>query len=133
MLGGKKGLLTSCTKARVKFPVRISDVVATLKGSVDPERYYVVSGHYDTRVTDVDNYTADAPGADDDASGVAVSMELARIMATRRPAATIVFAAVAGEEQNLYGSNYLAQSYKNASVNVQGYLFLSCSFGVMSC
>lgn len=46
-------------------------------------------------------------------------MELARIMATRRPAATIVFAAVAGEEQNLYGSNFLAQTYKNASVNVQ--------------
>ncbi|KAI4105189.1 MAG: hypothetical protein LQ339_003520 [Xanthoria mediterranea] len=105
---------------RILFPVRISDVVATLRGSVDPDRHYVVSGHYDTRCSDPNDFECDAPGADDDASGVAVSMELARIMATRRPAATIVFAAVAGEEQALYGSQYLAQSYKNASVNVQG-------------
>ncbi|KAL8853827.1 MAG: hypothetical protein Q9221_001298 [Calogaya cf. arnoldii] len=105
---------------RILFPVRISDVVATLRGSMDPGRYYVVSGHYDSRVSDPNDFESDAPGADDDASGVAVSMELARIMATRRPAATIVFAAVAGEEQGLYGSQYLAQSYKNASVNVQG-------------
>lgn len=62
------------------------------------------------------------------ASGVAISMELARIMATRRPAATIVFAAVAGEEQGLFGSTFLAQTYKNASVNVQGMLVQSkCS------
>ncbi|CAL8575920.1 hypothetical protein XPA_001815 [Xanthoria parietina] len=105
---------------RILFPVRISDVVATLRGSVDPDRHYVVSGHYDTRCSDPNDFECDAPGADDDASGVAVSMELARIMATRRPAATIVFAAVAGEEQALYGSQYLARSYKNASVNVQG-------------
>ncbi|KAL9000445.1 MAG: hypothetical protein Q9169_000962 [Polycauliona sp. 2 TL-2023] len=105
---------------RVLFPVRISDVVATLKGSADPGRHYVVSGHYDTRCSDPNDFECDAPGADDDASGVAVSMELARVMATRRPAATIVFAAVAAEEQGLYGSQYLAQSYKNASVNVQG-------------
>ncbi|KAL9631699.1 MAG: hypothetical protein Q9204_004116 [Flavoplaca sp. TL-2023a] len=105
---------------RILFPVRISDVVATLKGSVDPGRYYVVSGHYDTRCSDPNDFECDSPGADDDASGVAVSMELARIMASRRPAATIVFVAVAGEEQGLYGAQYLAQSYKNASVNVQG-------------
>ncbi|KAL8834128.1 MAG: hypothetical protein Q9170_003902 [Blastenia crenularia] len=105
---------------RILFPVRITDIVATLKGSVDPGRHYVVSGHYDSRCSDPNDYTSDAPGADDDGSGVAISMELARIMATRRPAATIVFAVVAGEEQNLYGSRFLAQTYKNASVNVQG-------------
>ncbi|KAI4169434.1 MAG: hypothetical protein LQ343_005738 [Gyalolechia ehrenbergii] len=105
---------------RIPFPVRISDVVSTLRGSVDPGRYYVISGHYDTRCSDPNDYTCDAPGADDDASGVAIAMELARIMATRRPAATIVFVAVAGEEQGLYGSQFLAQTYKNASMNVQG-------------
>ncbi|KAL8924860.1 MAG: hypothetical protein Q9172_002479 [Xanthocarpia lactea] len=105
---------------RILFPVRISDVVATLRGSVDPGRLYVVSGHYDTRCSDPNDFECDSPGADDDASGVAVSMELARIMATRRPAATIVFAAVAGEEQGLFGSRLLAQTYRNASVNVQG-------------
>lgn len=57
--------------SRISFPVKISNVVATLKGDKDPDRVYVVSGHYDSRVTDVMNYEADAPGANDDASGVA--------------------------------------------------------------
>lgn len=105
---------------RVLFDVRISDIVATLRGSETPDRVYVISGHYDSRCTDPNDYTSLAPGADDDGSGVAVAMELARIMATRKPKSTLVFAAVAGEEQNLYGSNFLAQTYKNASVNVAG-------------
>lgn len=81
---------------------------------------YVVAGHYDSRVTDVMDATSDAPGADDDASGVALVMELARVMAKRRPAATIVFTAVAGEEQGLYGSRYAATQFKAAGVDVQG-------------
>jgi Zn-dependent M28 family amino/carboxypeptidase len=104
---------------RIPVPTRISNIKATLRGSVTPERVYVVSGHYDSRVTDVMNATADAPGADDDASGVAVSMELARIMAKREPKATIVFAAVAGEEQGLYGARYMAAQYKAAGTDVQ--------------
>jgi hypothetical protein len=56
---------------RISFPVRISNIVATLKGSTNPSRVYVVSGHYDSRITDVMNFVDDAPGADDDASGVA--------------------------------------------------------------
>ena len=66
------------------------------------------------------NFTSDAPGADDDASGVAVPLELARVMATPHPTATIIFAAVAGEEQGLYGSTYLAQQLKAAGADVQG-------------
>jgi Zn-dependent M28 family amino/carboxypeptidase len=106
--------------SRIPIPTVISNVVATLRGATDPNRVYVVSGHYDSRVTDVMNFTSDAPGADDDASGVAVSMELARIMATRHPQATIIFAAVAGEEQGLYGSTFLAQQLKAAGADVQG-------------
>ncbi|KAK8223101.1 putative zinc metalloprotease [Phyllosticta capitalensis] len=105
---------------RFPFPTRISNVVARLEGSSDPSRVYVVSGHYDSRITDIDNYTDDAPGANDDASGVALVLELARIMATKRPRATILFVAVAGEEQGLYGARFLAQTLKNASVNVEG-------------
>src|SRR6476469_801393 len=104
---------------RIPVPTRITNIVATLRGSVTPERVYVVSGHYDSRVTDVMNATADAPGADDDASGVAVSMELARVMATRAPKATIVFAAVAGEEQGLYGSRHMAAQFRAAGTDVQ--------------
>ncbi|GAA3800280.1 M20/M25/M40 family metallo-hydrolase [Streptomyces coacervatus] len=106
--------------SRIPTATKITNVLATLRGSVTPERVYVVSGHYDSRVTDVMNATADAPGADDDASGVAVVLELARVMAKRRPASTIVFAAVAGEEQGLYGSTYLAQQLKAAGTDVQG-------------
>ncbi|MEV6108776.1 M28 family metallopeptidase [Streptomyces sp. NPDC051940] len=106
--------------SRIPVATRITNIVATLRGSVAPERVYVVSGHYDSRVTDVMNATADAPGADDDASGVAVAMELARVMATRRPAATLVFAAVAGEEQGLYGSRHMATQFKAAGADVQG-------------
>jgi Zn-dependent M28 family amino/carboxypeptidase len=105
--------------SRIPVATRITNVVATLRGAVDPGRVHVVSGHYDSRATDVMDATSDAPGADDDASGVAVAMELARVMAKRRPAATIVFAAVAGEEQGLYGSAYLAQQFKAAGTNVQ--------------
>ena len=106
--------------SRIPTATKITNVLATLRGSVTPERVYVVSGHYDSRVTDVMDATSDAPGADDDASGVAVVLELARVMARRRPAATIVFAAVAGEEQGLYGSTYLAQQLKAAGTDVQG-------------
>ncbi|WP_371598887.1 M20/M25/M40 family metallo-hydrolase [Streptomyces sp. NBC_00564] len=106
--------------SRIPTATRITNVVATLRGSVTPERVYVVSGHYDSRVTDVMDAVSDAPGADDDASGVAVALELARVMARRRPAATIVFAAVAGEEQGLYGSAYMAQQFKVAGADVQG-------------
>ncbi|MBG0853588.1 M20/M25/M40 family metallo-hydrolase [Streptomyces spinoverrucosus] len=105
---------------RIPTPTRITNVVATLRGAVTPERVYVVSGHYDSRVTDVMDATSDSPGADDDASGVAVVLELARVMATRRPASTIVFAAVAGEEQGLYGAAHMAQQLKAAGADVQG-------------
>ncbi|MCX4907600.1 M20/M25/M40 family metallo-hydrolase [Streptomyces sp. NBC_00878] len=104
---------------RIPTATRITNVVATLRGSVTPDRVYVVSGHYDSRVTDVMDATSDAPGADDDASGVAVAMELARVMAKRRPASTIVFAAVAGEEQGLYGAAHMASRFKAAGTDVQ--------------
>jgi Peptidase family M28 len=108
--------------SRIPVPTRISNVRATLRGSAEPDRIYLVSGHYDSRVTDVLNATSDAPGADDDASGTAVSMELARVMATRQPRATLVFLTVAGEEQGLYGSGFTASQYRAAGADIQGML-----------
>ena len=105
---------------RIPTPTRITNVIATLRGSKHPERVYVISGHYDSRVTDVMDATSDAPGADDDASGVAVSLEVARVLATRRPESTIVLAAVAAEEQGLYGSEHMAQAFQDAGLDVQG-------------
>ncbi|HTJ37875.1 MAG TPA: M28 family metallopeptidase [Dactylosporangium sp.] len=104
--------------ARNPEPVTVTNVVATLRGTVSPDRVHVVSGHYDSRITDVLNFTDDAPGADDDASGVAVVLELARVFATRPTESTIVFVAFAGEEQGLFGSTYFAAQLKAASANV---------------
>ncbi len=104
----------------ISRPTRITNVLATLRGSGNPRRIYIVTGHYDSRASDVLDSTSDAPGADDDASGVAIAMELARVMADQDPEATIVFGAVAGEEQGLYGSAHLAKTYKRRGVKVQG-------------
>jgi hypothetical protein len=103
-------------------PVTVTNVIGTLKGtqSESANRVYVVSGHYDSRCTDVLNFTCDAPGADDDASGVAAVLELARVMSKHDFDATIVFMAVAGEEQGLYGSTFFAQQAKAAGMDVEG-------------
>jgi Zn-dependent M28 family amino/carboxypeptidase len=106
--------------SRIPTPTVITNLIATLTGSASPNRAYVVSGHYDSRVSDVMNFTSDAPGADDDASGVAAVLEMARVMATHQPKATIVFAAVAGEEQGLFGAAHMAAQFKAAGVDVQG-------------
>ena len=107
--------------SRIPFPVNITNVVARINGTEDANRTYVVTGHYDSRKLDIMDYTGDAPGADDDASGVAVVMELARVVASMgQPKATMIFAATAGEEQGLYGATHLAEVLKNASVNVEG-------------
>jgi hypothetical protein len=98
----------------------ITNVIATLQGTASPERFYVVTGHLDSRCTNILDSTSDAPGADDDASGVAVMLELARIFATRQFPGTLVFAAVDGEEEGLFGSTFMAQQMKAAGNDVQG-------------
>ena len=108
--------------SRIPTPTVITNIVATLHGT-DPasaDRYYVVSGHYDSRVTHVLNATSDAPGANDDASGVSALLEMARVMAPHPTESNIVFAAVAGEEQGLYGSEHLAQVAQDNHWNVLG-------------
>ena len=106
--------------SRIPVPTTITNVIATLKGTAATERVYVVTGHLDSRVTDVMNFTSDAPGADDDASGVAAVLEMARLFATRSFPGTLVFATVAGEEQGLFGSAFMAQQMKAAGTDVQG-------------
>jgi hypothetical protein len=65
--------------SRIPFPTKISNVLATIEGSEDPSRVYVITGHYDSRVTDVLDYTSDAPGANDDASGTARMYQFTRV------------------------------------------------------
>lgn len=101
---------------------KMINIVATLPGE-QPEardRIYVVSGHYDSRVSDPMNATADAPGANDDASGVAAVLEMARVMSKEKWDATLVFMAVAGEEQGLFGSSHWARMAKEKNWNIAG-------------
>ena len=107
--------------ARVPEPTMITNVVATLKGT-QPEsvgRTYIVSGHYDSMCTSPTDTTCDAPGANDDASGTAAVLEMARVMAKYKFDATIIFMAVAGEEQGLLGSTYFAEQAKQKGIDVE--------------
>jgi hypothetical protein len=109
---------------RIPQPTTLSNVYAILRGS-DPaqnQRMYLVTGHYDSRDTDVMDTHGFAPGANDDASGVAVSLECARVLSKLKLPATLVFVAVAGEEQGLNGSRHLAQLAKQQGWNLEGVL-----------
>ncbi len=106
---------------RVPQPTMITNVVATLKGT-DPtseNRVYVVSGHYDSMCGSPTDAKCDAPGANDDASGTAAVLEMARVMAKYEFDATIVFMAVAGEEQGLLGSTYFAEQAKKNNMDIE--------------
>jgi hypothetical protein len=104
---------------RIKDDSQLGNVMATLKGTdATDDRVLIISGHLDSRATDVMDSTIDAPGANDDGSGVAAMMELAKIMCKREFPFTIIFVAVVGEEQGLYGAKYLADKAKNQNWNV---------------
>ena len=111
---------TQPVATNIPTPTQITNVIATLQGTASPERFYVITGHLDSRCTDILDFTSDAPGADDDASGVAIMLELARLFATRQFPGTLVFAAVSGEEEGLYGSTFMAQQMAKAGNDVQG-------------
>lgn len=104
---------------RVPQDTEFANVMATLKGT-DPndDRVFIVSGHIDSRNTDIMDATGKAPGANDDGSGTSAVIELARVMAKQQFPATIIFVCVQGEEQGLYGAKHLAQRAKNENWNV---------------
>jgi hypothetical protein len=107
---------------RIPEPTEIVNVVATLPGRLTgaDRRVYVISGHYDSRVSDVMDAESFSPGANDDATGTAVVMELARVMSNYEFDATIVFMAVAGEEQGLVGARRWAEDAYRQGMNIHG-------------
>jgi hypothetical protein len=106
---------------RIPDGARVVNVVATLPGR-DSSRMVVVSGHYDSINSDGRDAQGDAPGANDDASGTAVVLECARLLAGARPRATVVFQAVAGEEQGLLGSRAQALAWQAEGKTVEAFL-----------
>ena len=109
------------TGPRAPDGVNIVDVLGVQRGR-DPDRVVIVGAHIDSRVTDVMNATADAPGANDDASGVALVLEAARLLSGRRFDATIVYAIFSGEEQGLWGGELLADTAKRRGWTVSAML-----------
>src|SRR4029077_5273494 len=109
---------------RIPKSTQITNVYAVLKGT-DPEgakRIVLVTGHYDSRNSDTLDAKGDAPGANDDASGTAVSLECARVLSKLKLPKTIIFLTVAGEEQGLNGSAHFAKMAKDAGWNIEAVL-----------
>ncbi|WP_411359279.1 M28 family metallopeptidase [Pseudidiomarina salilacus] len=96
-------------EARIPDATEVVSVIAVQRGKVDPSRYVIMSGDIDSRVTDVMDFESDAPGANDNASGVAGALEAARVLSQYEFAGTIVYAALAGEEQGLFGGRIMAE------------------------
>lgn len=110
-------------RARIIKPTPLKSIYAVLKGTSDPDRRVLVTGHYDSFfIRDMQNVRDEAPGANDDASGTAVSLECARVLTKHRFPATIVFATVTGEEQGLLGSRHLAQTAKKEGWDLEAVL-----------
>ena len=125
--GCLEGITDSFTEPaadRIPQPTEITNVYAVLRGTnaENAKRIVLVTGHYDSRPTDTLDVKADAPGANDDASGTAVSLECARVLSKMKFPATIIFLTVAGEEQGLNGSHHFAKMAKGQGWNIEAAL-----------
>ena len=108
---------------RVDSVLVLGNVVATLKGTNPADnRIFIISGHLDNMRTNVMDRTGDAPGANDDGSGVAAVMECARVMSKQSFGATVIFVAVSGEEQGLLGAAYMSEKAKKLNWNIEAVL-----------
>lgn len=120
----KTDAFTEAPADRIPQPTQITNVYAVLKGT-DPDnakRIVLVTGHYDSRNSDTFDATGFAPGANDDGSGTAVSLECARVLSKLKFPATIIFLTVAGEEQGLNGSKHFAKMAKDQGWNIEAAL-----------
>ena len=100
------------SEKRIPNPTEVVSVIAIQRGQTDPNRYVMMSGDIDSRITDVMNFTDDAPGANDNASGLAGTLEAARVLSKYKFNGSIVYAALAGEEQGLFGGKIMAKQAK---------------------
>ncbi|HUG41849.1 MAG TPA: M28 family peptidase, partial [Longimicrobiales bacterium] len=109
-------------QSRIREDTWVVSVTATLRGTTHPERYVIMSGDIDDRVSDALEATAENPGANDNASGMAGTIEAARVLSKYRFDKTIVFAGLAGEEQGLYGGEHLAAKAKEEGWTIEAVL-----------
>ncbi len=107
---------------RIPDPTEVVSVLAIQKGTLDPNRYVMMSGDIDSRVTDPLNGTSDSPGANDNASGMAGVIEAARVLSKRKFAGSIIYAGLSGEEQGLFGGKIVAQYALDNGWEIKGVL-----------
>lgn len=117
-----RGLAKAAPGSRVTADVELVNVVAIQRGRKYPDRYVLITGHYDSRASDANDATSDAPGAVDDASGTAAVIETARVLSKYQFDKTIVYGALAGEEQGLLGGGQLARTAKEQHWQIEGVL-----------
>lgn len=106
-------------RGRVPVAINVTNVFATLRGTTNPDRVYVVSGHYDSMCSNPADAECDSPGANDDASGSAAVIEMARVMSKYKFDATIIFMTVAGEEQGLLGATHFAKQAVEKKMDIE--------------
>ena len=107
---------------RIPGPVEVVSVIAIQRGNADPNRYVIMSGDIDSRVSDVMDATSDSPGANDNASGLAGTLEAARVLSRHEFAGSIIYAALAGEEQGLFGGMFLAEQARKNGWRIEAVL-----------
>jgi hypothetical protein len=115
-------VLAAGSHPRIPQEVNVVNVVAVQRGSTEPDRRVIIQGHYDSRVTDVLDAVSDAPGANDNGSGTAAVLEAARVLTRYTFDGTIVYAALAGEEQGLLGGEIFAEHALREGWHIEGVL-----------
>ncbi|KAB1159880.1 M28 family peptidase [Tenacibaculum aiptasiae] len=116
----QKDLVTKGTNKRILRDVWVVNVVAVQKGTKNPNNYIIMSGDIDSRVSDPNNFTDDAPGANDNASGIAGTIEAARVLSKYKFENSIIYLGLSGEEQGLFGGKGFANFAKNNNWNIIG-------------
>ena len=118
----QKNYFTPKDGERIVKPVWINNVVAIQKGSMNPNSFIIMSGDIDSRISDPTNYKDDSPGANDNASGMAGTIEAARVLSKYKFENSIVYVGLAGEEQGLFGGKGLAEFAQKKGWNIIGIL-----------
>jgi Zn-dependent M28 family amino/carboxypeptidase len=118
----QRTLVEADPDGRIDEDTWVVNVYAVLKGNTHPNRYVIMSGDIDSRASDVMNETIDAPGANDNASGMAGAIEAARVLSDYEFESSIIFAGLSGEEQGLYGGRHMAQMAREEGWEIVGVL-----------
>lgn len=118
----QRTLIKADPKTRIDRDTWIVNIYAIIRGNTHPNRYIIMSGDIDSRISDVMNFKGDSPGANDNATGMAAAIELARVLAAHSFENSIILAGLSGEEQGLYGGKQMAEMAKEKGWDIIGVL-----------